>query len=254
MPTVLVTGTNRGIGLEFVRQYTGRGWSVVATCRHPESASALGEIARSCRGLRIETLDLTDADSIDALARRLAGLSLDVLIHNAAFLGPAGPQQLGQWEEDTFLDAMRANAVGPALLTQRLLPLVEAGTGKKIVFLGSAAGSIGSLREPATLYAYRASKAALHLVARNLSIELAPRGLTVALINPGLVDTRGLLDLAPDDPGPEDLRPVLQLVRAGVVPLIRPAESVDAMIRLIDAWPPGDSGRFLNCDGTPLPW
>lgn len=255
MPTILITGANRGIGIEFVRQYADSGWRVIATCRDPATAANLQELARAEPRVRIEALDLANPTSIDDLAGRLGGeLALDVLLHNAALLGPGGPQLLGAWQEAAFLDAFRANALGPALLTQRLLPLVEAGGQKKIMFLGSAAGSIGLLQPPANLYAYRASKAALHLLARNLALDLKARGLIVGLVNPGLVDTRGLLDLAPDDPGPPDLQHLVKLVRAGVVPLIRPAASVTGMRTLIDGWTLDQSGVFLNYDAQPLPW
>ncbi|MEQ1802353.1 MAG: SDR family oxidoreductase [Gammaproteobacteria bacterium] len=254
MPAILVTGANRGIGLEFVRQYADLGWQVIATCRDPATAVNLQELAGAGSRIRIEPLDLASSASIDALAGRLGALALDVLLHNAALLGPGAPQLLGAWQESAFLDAFRANALGPALLTQRLLPLVEAGGQKKIIFLGSAAGSITLLQPPPNLYAYRASKAALHLLARNLALDLKGRGLTVGLVNPGLVDTRGLLDLGPDDPGPPDLQHLVKLVRAGVVPLIRPSASVSGMRALIDSWTSGQSGAFLNYDGQPLPW
>jgi len=255
MPTILITGANRGIGLEFVRQYADLGWQVIATCRNPAAAANLQGLASAEPRIRIETLDLASPASIDHFAGRLGvGLPLDVLLHNAALLGPGGNQLLGAWEEAAFLEAFRANALGPALLTQRLLPLVEAGSQKKIVFLGSAAGAIGLLQPPANLYAYRASKTALHLLARNLALDLKPRGVVVALINPGLVDTRGLLDLAPGDPGPPDLQHLVKLVRAGVVPLIRPAASVAGMRSLIDTWTLDQSGVFLNYDAQPLPW
>jgi len=255
MPTILITGANRGIGIEFVRQYAAAGWQVVATCRDPAAAANLQGLASAGPRVRVEALDLADPDSIDSLAARLGNdLALDVLLHNAAWLGPGGPQLLGSWHEDAFLEAFRANALGPALLTQRLLPLVEAGSHRKIIFLGSAAGSIGLLKPPANLYAYRASKAALHLLARNLSLDLSSRGLIVGLVNPGLVDTRGLLDLAADDPGPPDLEHLVKLVRAGVVPLIRAAASVSGMRALIDAWTLEQSGQFLNYDAQPLPW
>ena len=255
MPSILITGANRGIGLEFVRQYAEAGWSIVATCRDPGAAGELRSLAQAHANIRLETLDLASPASIDELAGRTGnGRALDVLLHNAALLGPGGPQMLGAWQEATFLDAFRANAIGPALLTQALLPLVEAGGQKKIIFLGSAAGSTSLLQPPANLYAYRASKAALHLMARNLALDLRARGLIVGLINPGLVDTRGLLELAADDPGPPDLQHLVKLVRAGIIPLIRPAPSVTGMRALIDAWTLEQSGQFLNYDGQPLPW
>jgi NAD(P)-dependent dehydrogenase (short-subunit alcohol dehydrogenase family) len=255
MPGILITGANRGIGLEFVRQYAEAGWQIVATCRDPAAAAELRSLAEAHANIRIETLDLASPASIDELAGRLGtGHALDVLLHNAALLGPGGPQMLGAWQEGAFLDAFRTNALGPALLTQSLLPLVEAGVQKKIIFLGSAAGSTGLLQPPANLYAYRASKAALHLMAHNLSLDLKARGLIVGIINPGLVDTRGLLNLAADDPGPPDLQHLVKLVRAGVIPLIRATPSVTGMRALIDSWTLEQSGQFLNYDGQPLAW
>ena len=255
MSTILITGANRGIGLEFVRQYADAGWQIIATCRDPAVAGELRSLAQAHTNIRIETLDLASPASIDELAGRLGTrLALDVLLNNAALLGPGGPQILGAWQADAFLEAYRANAVGPALLTQALLPLVEAGSQKKIIFLGSAAGSIGLLQPPANLYAYRSSKAALHLIARNLALDLKARSLIVGLINPGLVDTRGLLDLAADDPGPPDLQHLVKLVRAGMIPLIRSAPSVTGMRALIEGWTLEQSGQFLNYDGQPLPW
>jgi NAD(P)-dependent dehydrogenase (short-subunit alcohol dehydrogenase family) len=254
MASILITGANRGIGLEFVRQYASHGWQVIATCRDMATAEDLRALARQHPQVRIEVLELASPESIAALAARLGTLALDVLLHNAAWLGPGGPQLLSQWTESAFLDALRVNAVGPALLTQQLLPLVEAGGQKKIIFLGSAAGSISLLQAPANLYAYRASKAALHLLARNLALDLRSRNIIVGLVNPGLVDTRGLLDLAPEDPGPPDLAHLVKLVRAGIVPLIRPAPSVLGMRALIDDWTAAQSGAFLNYDGQPLPW
>jgi NAD(P)-dependent dehydrogenase (short-subunit alcohol dehydrogenase family) len=262
MPRILITGANRGIGLEFVRQYAEAGWEVLATCRAPAAAADLQALAARHAHVRVELLDLASAASIQSLAGRvadhLAGLpgdgDLDVLLHNAALLGPGSPQLLGSFQESAFLEAFCANALGPALLTERLLPLVAAGGQKKIVFLGSAAGAIGLLQPPANLYAYRSSKAALHLLARNFALDLKARGVVVGLVNPGLVDTRGLLDLAGDDPGPPDLQHLVKLVRAGVVPLIRPAASVAGMRALIDGWTLDQTGVFLNYDGQPLPW
>jgi NADP-dependent 3-hydroxy acid dehydrogenase YdfG len=227
--TIVITGTNRGIGLEFVRQYRAAGWNVVATCRRPDAAPEL-----RATGARIEALDQADPASIAAFAQRVAGLDIDVLLHNAALLGPGDGQLFGRFERTSFDSHFHTNAVGPLQLTEQLLPAVERSTTRKIGFLGSAAGCITLLQPPANLYAYRASKAALH--------------------NPGLVDTRGLLDLAPDDPGPPDLAHLVKLVRAGLVPLIRPAESVAGMRVLIDEWTLERTGQFVNYDGQALPW
>ena len=120
--------------------------------------------------------------------------------------------------------------------------------------MGSAAGSNGLLGPVANLYAYRSSKAAVHLAMHNLALDLAPRGITVGLLNPGLVDTRGILDLKPGDPVPEVFKPLLPLIESGELQLIRPAVSVAAMIRLIEELSPAQAGQFINYDGATLPW
>ena len=129
----------------------------------------------------------------------------------------------------------------------------DAGPGK-VVILGSAAGSNGYLRPPADFYSYRASKAALHFLAHNLALEFAEQQITVALINPGLVDTRGLAKLGPEDPIPEDYKNIVRLIRSGAIELITPEESVTAMRKLIAEVGPEQSGVFLNYDGQVMPW
>lgn len=254
MATIVITGTNRGIGLEFARQYAAAGWDVIASCRSPAQASELRALASATGRVRIEPLDQADPASVAEFARRLDGAEPDILLHNAALLGPGEPQLLGRLDPGAFDAHYRTNALGPLLLTEALLPALERGTLRKLVFLGSAAGATAMLQPPANLYAYRSSKAALHLIARNLALDLKPRGITVALVNPGLVDTRGLLDLPADDPGPPDLAHLVRLVRAGLVPLIRPAAAVTGMRLLIDEWTLERTGQFVNYDGQPLPW
>jgi NAD(P)-dependent dehydrogenase (short-subunit alcohol dehydrogenase family) len=253
MPVVLITGANRGIGLEFVRQYARRGWDVIAACRDPGAATDLQQLFEAHRTLRLERLDLTRDDEIQGLAERCGNGAIDVLINNAALLGPGSTQLLAGLTARSLEEHYRVNAAGPLLLTRALLPAVLRSAQRKIVFLGSAAGATALLRPPANLYAYRASKAALHLIAGNLAMDLQPHEVTVALLNPGVTDTRGLLDLPPEDPGPEDLRHLLKLVRAGAVPLVPTAVSVAGMMTLIDGWTLEQTGSFLNYDGQQLP-
>ena len=130
---------------------------------------------------------------------------------------------------------------------------------KKIVFLGSAAGSITQIAPPITLYAYRASKAALHLSVNNLYHELKPEKIMVSLINPGLVDTRGFLDLQPGEPIPERLSKIvpielIKMIQEGKIPMITTLESVTQMIHYIDCLTVDKQQLFVNCDGTPMPW
>jgi NAD(P)-dependent dehydrogenase (short-subunit alcohol dehydrogenase family) len=250
----LITGANRGLGLDFTRQYAATGWRVIATCRRPAEAGDLAKLAAAGGRVRVAALDVTDHAQVDGLAAELRDVPLDLLLLNSAWLGPQLGQKCGALDYGMFERSFAANATGPAKVAEAFLPHVTAGQGRKIVFLGSAAGAIGVLRAPVNLYAYRASKAALHLIARAMALDLAPRGIRVGLVNPGLADTRGLLRLGPDEQPPEDLAPVLALVRAGVIQLITAEEAVRGMIRVIDRLDADTAGQFFNYDGTIVPW
>lgn len=252
--TVLITGSNRGIGLEFARQYANRGWQVIATCRTPSKAEALQNIARRHANLRIEQLDVTDHDRIESLAAELSDTPIDVLINNAALLGERADQALGRLDYDLFERIYRVNAIGPMKMIEAFTPHVRASRQKKFVTLGSAAGSIGMIRPPADFYEYRASKAALHLLMKNTALDMRNEGILVAVISPGLVDTRGLLDLGPDDPVPEDFRQIIKLIRAGTITMITPTESVSQILTRIDELTADQTAVLLNYDGQILPW
>jgi NAD(P)-dependent dehydrogenase (short-subunit alcohol dehydrogenase family) len=252
--TVLITGSNRGIGLEFARQYAANGWEVIATCRSPAKADELNALAAENPLLRVEELDVTDPDDVTRLAKKYADTPIHLLINNAALLGPRGEQAFDNQDYELAAQQYEVNALGPLRVTQAFIGNVrEAGPGK-IIVLGSAAGSNGYLRPPADFYSYRASKAAAHFLAHNMAIDLASENIVVGLINPGLVDTRGLADIGPDDPVPPDFAQIVELIRAGVIELTPPEESVAAMIELIDGLEQEDSGKFLNFDGQAMPW
>jgi len=253
-PTVLITGSNRGIGLEFVRQYANLGWFVIATCRKPDAADALIKIAAENPNVVIERLDLTDHPGVDALAKQYADTAIDVLINNAARLGSRNDQALGDLDYELFRQILAVNTIGTLKVTEAFRNHVAASNQKKIIVLGSAAGSIQMINPPADFYAYRASKVALHLVTRNLALDLAPQDILVGLVNPGLVDTRGFAEIGPNDPVPEDFKQVVELIRSGVLELTTPAESVADMIELIANLTPEQTGVFLNHDGQILPW
>ena len=257
--TVLITGCNRGIGLEFVKQYLLLNWKVIATCRNPEQANDLIDLSIDYPDLLLRPLDITKESSVNALAGEIGDLPIDMLINNAAYLGPPSPQKFGQIDYPMFTKSLEVNAIGPIRVTERLIKNIRLGNMKKIVFLGSAAGSIAQIAPPITLYSYRASKAALHLSVNNLYHELKSEKIIVSLINPGLVDTRGFLDLQQDEPIPEHLSKIvpvelIKMIQEGTIPMITTLESVTQMTHYIDKLTLDSQPLFVNCDGTPMPW
>ncbi len=253
-PTVLITGSNRGIGLEFTRQYAALGWHVIATCRHPDQADALREISARYSNVTVKRLDLTDHAGIDALAAQYADTPIDLLLNNAALLGPRGDQALGNMDYVLFEQILAVNTIGSLKVTEAFTQNVAASDQKKIITLGSAAGSIQMINPPPDFYAYRASKAALHLLMKNVALDLASQDIRVGLINPGLVDTRGFAEIGPDDPVPDDYKEIVRLIRSGTLQLTTPADAVADIIELIANLQPEQTGVFLNYDGQVLPW
>jgi len=222
--TCLVTGANRGIGLELARQLAARGDTVVGTARDPEAAAELRGL-----GARVEELDLASAKSVGAFARRLKGLPIDRLIHNAA-IGVAGPAA-AEVDAEGLETHLRVNAVGPFLLTQALLPNLRAGQGKLVIAISSGLGSIAE-NTTGGWVAYRASKTALHQLMRTFAAELSSEGLLFVLLSPGWVRT-GM--------GGQD------------APL-SPEQSVRAMLKVMDRLGPKDSGSFFGERGRRIPW
>jgi NAD(P)-dependent dehydrogenase (short-subunit alcohol dehydrogenase family) len=232
-PTVLVTGANRGIGLELARQYAARGWQVIATARKPAEATALAGIARAHSNLSIETLDLADHAGIDRLGEKLAGRPIDILIHNAGISGGVPAQMLGRMDYDVFRQVLEVNAIGPMHLSEKLLPNIRASSQKKIVLLGTSEASFGRI-DAGRLYWYRASKAAAHMLMLNLAYELKGRQVAVGVINPGPVDT--------------------DMMKGVRMPLQPPAEAVGKVIGIIDRMTVENTGKFWDYNGGQLPW
>ena len=219
MPKVLITGANRGIGLEFARQYSSAGWDVIATARH--SSTDLDALPVS-----VEQLDLADADAVTRLIERFDG-SLSLFIANAGTNRPMDaktPDDARSWQR-----MMMVNAIAPFMLGQGLLPHLEQDNGKAIA-ISSGMGSIGD--NSGGWIPYRTSKAALNMAWASLALEAKPRGVVVALLSPGWVQTR----------------------MGGAGAEITPEESVSDMRGLIERLTIDDSGRFLRRNGTELPW
>ena len=218
MPTVLITGANRGIGLEFARQYSSDGWDVIATVReHSPELDSLG--------VRIETLDMRDLDAVAGFGERLD--ALDLLVANAGTYGPRSPENGEDGAE--WLETFAVNTVAPYLLARSVLPLV-ARAGGKLVAISTKMGSIEDNRSGGYI-AYRSSKSALNMAWRSLAID--NRGKIVcAMLHPGWVQTRMGGSSAP----------------------LSPEDSVAGMRRVIDGLGPEQSGGFFNYDGSEIPW
>lgn len=232
-PTVLITGANRGLGLEFARQYAGRGWRVIATARKPAEATALAELAAAHPAVSIEPLDVTDGAAIAALAAKLQGQPIDLLLHNAGVAGARAGQGLGSFDYDLYRLVLETNAIGPMRLTEALLGNVALSGQKKIVTISSSEGSIARVDAPRG-YWYRSSKAAVNMLMRNLAFEVQKQGITVALVNPGPVDTD-----------------MMKGVRMPLQPVPAAAATV---IRIIDGVTLEETGRFWDYEGGELPW
>ena len=223
MPRVLVTGANRGIGLEFTRQYAADGWQVVACCRKPSEADALKKVKGE---VSIEALDLADDDQIAKLAGRLKGQAIDLLINNAGIYGPRSGTDTQAW-----LEVFRVNTIAPFRMAEALAPHVARSKYKLIVGLTSLMGSIGST-SGSDAVVYRSSKAALNMVMKCLSNGLKAQGITVAVFHPGWVQT---------DMG-------------GKGAPLAVHDSVGSLRKAIAKLKPADSGKFFNYDGKPLLW
>ncbi|MDX2091075.1 MAG: SDR family oxidoreductase [Kofleriaceae bacterium] len=226
---VVVTGANRGIGLELARQLSQRGDQIEAGVRDPQSA---GELA-ALPNVRVHPLDVGDAKSVRAFAAAVNTAPIDMVLNVAGVLPRSSG--LGQLAEDLSLDdaanTFDINALGPLRVVIALLPAVRKGTGKKLVHLTSGMGSIGDNKSGGA-YAYRMSKAALNMMSRSLAVDLRNEGIISVVINPGWVKT--------DMGGASAPTPV--------------EESVAGILREVDKATLADSGEFLNWKGNRYPW
>jgi len=231
MRNMLVTGANRGLGLEFARQYAIDGWKVYAACRDPDAARELVQLAAESGGaIRVLALEVTDAASVRAAAQSLAGDPIDLLVNNAG-VGSPKKQRLGSLDYAAWAQVLDVNTLGPMRVVEAFLDNIANGSDRQIVTLTSAMGSIADNASGGS-YAYRSSKAAVNIVMKSLSIDLAPRGISCVVVHPGWVRT----------------------AMGGPDGKLTTAESVTALRRLIAGLKPQDTGRFFNYDGKPYPW
>lgn len=231
IPNVLITGSNRGLGLEWCRQYAKAGWRVFASCRFPEQADALQQLAAEYGTVVMYRLDVTEPDQINALAEALAEYPIDLLINNAGvyyekYDRPGQPIDYAAWTH-TF----RVNTMGAMRVSQALLPHIRRSQKRLIAVITSHMGSIAEIERPGSYY-YRSSKAALNAVMKGFSLELGALKIGVLLLHPGWVRTR----------------------MGGPDGLLSPQESIEGMRARVEAFTLADSGRFFRYDGTEIPW
>jgi len=219
MATVLVTGANRGIGLQLCTQYAQRGDTVVAACREP--SSELAEL-----GVRvIEGIDVGNGAAIEVLREELGDLQIDILVNNAGILLR---DSFGDIDYDALMEQYRVNTLGPLRVTEALADNLQSGS--KVAIVSSRVGSIDDNSSGGN-YGYRASKAAVNMIGTNLKHELLPKGIAVALLHPGLVAT----DMTSG---------------SGVAP----ADSARGLIQRIDELTLENTGGFWHAEGYALPW
>jgi len=231
MDSVLITGANRGIGLEFARQYATDGWRVYACCRDPENAHDLQALKKS-PGLNVSLhdMDIDDHAAIDAVAAELAGEEIDILINNAGVSGNRAAG-IGTMDYQSLTDTLHTNALGPMKVTEAFAENVADSYLKLVVMVSSRMGSVADTTSGGSLI-YRTSKAALNMIMKCLALELKLKGLTLVAVHPGWVRT---------DMG-------------GDAATLTAAESVAAMRTLFYQLRITDSGKFYNYDGLELPW
>jgi NAD(P)-dependent dehydrogenase (short-subunit alcohol dehydrogenase family) len=224
MSSVLITGANRGLGLEFAAEYAADGWQVFAACRSPAAAEKIKDLARKTGDrVSVVAMDVTDMGSIRNAAVQLKDAAIDVLINNAGIGGPRG-QTTGNVDYEAWGHILDVNTMGPLRVLEAFIEQLARSERKLVVTITSGMGSIGDNTSGGSI-PYRSSKAAVNMVMRSAAIDLALlRGITCVLLSPGWVKT---------DMGGPGAR-------------LSPHQSVGAMRRLIAKMGPQDSGKFLH--------
>ncbi len=231
MQSILITGANRGLGLEFCRQYAEAGWRVIATCRNPANAAALDLLSKQHDNLRLERLDVTDFAQIDVLSSRLIGENIDILLNNAGVYPDKQANGFGRLDYQAWQEGFIVNSMAPVKLAEALLPQIQRGQKKLIVSISSLMGSMADNHSGGSIL-YRSSKAALNSAMKSLAVDLMPQSVGVLILHPGWV----LTDMG------------------GKNALIDVKESVTGMRQQIENFTLAQSGSFLKYDGNALPW
>lgn len=228
--SILITGSNRGIGLELARQYAEDGWRVFACCRAPDRAQELTELSQQFDTISLHALDVTDAERIRVLADELRDQPIDILLNNAGSYGPSDAR-FGNIDEQPWLDCLHINTVAPMTIMQAFVDHVAASRHRIIAGMSSKMGSMEDNGSGGS-YIYRSSKAALNAVLKSAAIDLRPQGIKVAILHPGWVKT--------DMGGPH----AEITVQECVTQLRHTLENMDLI----------NSGSFFDIDGSIIPW
>ncbi len=236
MPTALITGANRGLGLELARQYCAEGWNVIATARKLGQSAELQALDQKFPSLNVQALDVADFAAIDKLAHDLKGRPIDVLLNNAGVFGPKAKaendprQEFGHMDYAMWTELFRTNTMAPMKMAEALVDNVAASTQRKIVTITSTVGSIAQAN--GRTIAYRTSKAAANMLMRNLSFDLKPRGIVTAAFCPGWVRTR----------------------MGGEGAALEAPEAMASLRRVIADLTMESSGQFWLYNGEQIPW
>ncbi|MEY4767432.1 MAG: hypothetical protein RL637_71 [Pseudomonadota bacterium] len=231
MPSVLVTGANRGLGLGFCQHYAVAGWQVFACCRQPENAQELQTLVTQYPLVTIHKLDVSDFNQIQQLGNQLADQSLDIVIHNAGVYYPDKQPQQTEFDYISWEQTFKINTLAPVKLSENLLPSLMKSDRRLIVAITSLMGSIADNGSGGSL-AYRSSKSALNAAMKSLSIDWQDRKISVLILHPGWVKT---------DMGGEEAPTSIY-------------ESISGMTRVIESFTLAQSGQFLNFKNQLLPW
>lgn len=239
--TVLITGSNRGIGLALAENYAKQGWNVIATCRKPKAADALIALKEKYNNVNIEQLDVTSSEQITLLAQKYEAIPIDVLFNNAGILGNVRDQVFGALSQSTFEQVFAVNVLAPLMVSEAFIENISISQQKKIISMTSGLGSMQITANQSYFYFYRMSKAALNMAMVAMNASLKEQGIVSALVAPGMVDTKLLTESGYRGPNK-----------------ITPDESAVSLIEIIDSLTQEtlttNNNKAINYDGRILPW
>jgi len=226
--TLFITGANRGLGLEFVRQYANDGWQVIASCRNPDEAKALQSLKTNYANISITKLDVANFDEIHQVAESFKNVTIDLLINNAGIYLDRATDRINV---DDWVQTFKVNSIAPLILLNAFKHHLANSALKKAVTLSSKMGSIDDNTKGGS-YLYRSSKAAVNMAIKTASIDLNPLGIIVATLHPGWVQT--------DMGGPDGLIDI--------------PTSVNGLRLVIDNLSLANTGQFFDYEGKSIAW